>query len=294
MIGASMKTIRSLPKLPKRQIHGHKGDYGRVLILGGSVGMSGAPALAGLAALRSGAGLVRIGCPASIQPIVAGLVPCATTIGLAGTAKGQLSSTKGLSEITQAMETHDVVAIGPGLGHSGCIRKIVHRVIRDADGRLTVIDADGLNALAATKQWWRHARGPIVLTPHSGEMQRLLAGAGLRIDVNDRVKAARELANATGAIVVLKGAGTVVCDGKQVYVNRTGNPGMATGGSGDVLTGVIAALLGQGLAPFDSARLGVHVHGRTGDLGAAALGQVSLTAGDLIDFLPEAFQSLKS
>jgi len=254
--------------------------------------MSGAPALAGLAALRSGAGLVQIACPATIQPIVAGLVPCATTVGLASTAKGQLSSTKVLADIARAIASQDVIAIGPGLGQSNGLRKIVTGVLKAAKGRPTVVDADGLNALAATKQWWRHASGAIVLTPHPGEVKRLLAGAQLRVRSEDRVKAAEALAKRTGAIVVLKGASTLVCDGSRVFTNTTGNPGMATGGAGDVLTGVIAALLGQGLASFEAAQLGVFVHGRAGDWAAKRQGQVSLIATDLIDGLPAAFQSI--
>jgi len=287
-----VKVVRSTPKMPKRRREGHKGDYGRVLIVGGSAGMSGAPAMSGLAALRSGAGLVQIACPARIQPIVAGLAPCATTIGLAETAGGQVSSTKGLGQLRRAIGSQDVVAIGPGLGRGADVGKIVVGVLKAAQARPVVVDADGLNALAATRRWWEAVGGPVVLTPHPGEMERLLKGAKLGVRSEDREKSAGALAERTGAVVVLKGAGTVVSDGRRVYVNRTGNPGMATGGSGDVLTGVIAGLLGQGLAPFDAACLGVFVHGEAGDLGARRLGAVSLMATDLIDELPAAFQSL--
>ncbi len=280
--------IRSVPKLTRRKRDGHKGDFGRVLIVGGSVGMVGAPALAANAALRSGAGLVRIACPRPAQQTIAGLAACATSVPLPADQAGQISS-KSLEALGALAAEHDVVAFGPGIGQSGGLRKLLRTLIAIAD-KPVVIDADGLNNLAGMKHWWSKRAADIVLTPHPGEMRRLLHGAGMPDGARDRAATATGYAIATGTVCVLKGAGTVVTDGRKRYVNTTGNPGMATAGSGDVLTGIIAGLIGQGLSTFDAAVKGVHVHGRAGDLAAARLGELSLTAGDLLDDLPAAFQ----
>jgi NAD(P)H-hydrate epimerase len=253
--------------------------------------MVGAPALAANAALRSGAGLVKLACPKSAQQTIASVAPCATSVPLPSTRTGQLARSS-LNEIGTLLEDQDVLAIGPGMGQGASIRQIVTGVLGRATGRPAVVDADGLNALADTNRWWTFVTGPVVLTPHPGEMRRLLRGAKLTIDEGDREAMAVAFARLTGQVVVLKGAGTVVADGEQVYVNQTGNPGMATGGTGDVLTGVIAGLLGQGLDPVSASVLGVHVHGKAGDLAAKQLGQLSMTAADVLDALPAAFKSL--
>src|SRR5262249_21688889 len=176
--------------------------------------------------------------------------------------------------------------------------ELLRRILRSARKPI-VLDADGLNNLSQLPNWTelvdrRTNRGDaLVLTPHPGEMQRLLDSAKIKLSaIQDRRSAAVRIAGATGAIVVLKGAGTIVTDGRRIYINRTGNPGMATGGTGDVLTGVIAALIGQKLSPFDAAVLGVHLHGLAGDLAARKLGQVSMIATDLIEHLPAAFRRL--
>ena len=249
--------------------------------------MVGAPALAANAALRGGAGLVKIACPRVSQQTTAGLAPCATSVPLPCSAQGLISS-RAASPLTDLSAEHDVLAIGPGMGRGAGVAKVVRALLTIPD-RPKVIDADGLNNLAAVDKWWRRALGPLVLTPHPGEMRRLLDGAGLAVELSNRSECATSLARRTGAVVVLKGAGTVVADGDRALVNRTGNPGMATAGSGDVLTGLIAALVGQGMSPFDAAMLGVYVHGLAGDLAAEELGEASLMATDLIDFLPEAF-----
>jgi NAD(P)H-hydrate epimerase len=185
----------------------------------------------------------------------------------------------------------DVVAIGPGMNDSVSAGQLLGLLDRFSGG--VVIDADGLNVLAGLGRW--HARWPhnVVLTPHPGEMRRLLDGWGLEQDVGGRQACAMAYATATGAVVVLKGAGTVVSDGERIYINQTGNAGMATAGAGDVLTGVIAGLMGPGLAAFDAAILGVYVHGLAGDSGAEQLGRVSLMATDLLDYLPDAFCDLE-
>jgi len=285
-----LKSIRSIPKLPARSRDAHKGDFGRVLVVGGSIGMVGAPALAANAALRGGAGLVKIACPDLTQQATAGLAPCATSVPLPSMSDGVISA-RATGLLRRLADEHDVLAIGPGMGQGPGVAKVVVGLLALPD-KPKVVDADGLNNLAAAGDWWRRAVGPIVLTPHPGEMRRLMAGAGLKLDPEDRQASAVALARLTGTVVVLKGAGTVVTDGDRVFVNRTGNPGMASGGTGDVLTGLIAALIGQGMSALDAAVLGVHLHGLAGDLAAEELGEVSLTAVDVIEFLPEAFMLL--
>jgi len=246
--------------------------------------MVGAPSLAGRAALRSGAGLVRIAVPASIQLTVAGLVPCATTIPLVEDAGGRISS-RAIQEILTAIEDNDIIAIGPGLGQSNELQGLLEGVIRQGE-KPVVLDADGLNNLAAL--WHEKIQMPAktILTPHPGEMKRLWSAVLREPLPSERRQQAETLARKLQTVVVLKGAGTVITDGKRTYINTTGNPGMATGGTGDVLTGCIAGVLGQGLAPFEAAVLGVYVHGRAGDLAAAERSEIALTAEDVIDFLP--------
>jgi NAD(P)H-hydrate epimerase len=282
-----MQLIETIPKLKPRAVDGHKGDYGKVCIIAGSVGMSGAPALAGRAALRAGAGLVRVATPKSVLPIVATIEPSFTTIALPEDGDGRISA-KAIHAVLEAIEQNDAVAFGPGIGISGAIRSILERLLDQQNLRL-VIDADGLNNLAGIKNWPDRLKAKLILTPHPGEMKRLWSGL-LREELPaDRQEQALQLAQRTNTIVVLKGAGTVVTDGEKVYINKTGNPGMATAGSGDVLTGVITALLGQGLSDFDAAVLGVYIHGLAGDIAAEKNGQVSLMATDMIDSLPDAF-----
>lgn len=284
-----MQKITELPQLEKRPVEGHKGTFGKVLIVGGSVGFSGAPALAGKAALRSGAGLVRIAVPQSIQPIVATLDACYTTIGLSEVS-GQFSS-KAVTELAEHLPNNDVVAFGPGVGTGAGVKDVLFSLLA-LEGLKLVVDADGLNVLSKCSGvggWQHHKKGNVALTPHPGEMERLWKSVFRGSMPEDRQECAARFAEKTNTIVVLKGAGTVVTDGDQVYVNTSGNPGMATAGSGDVLTGVIAALAGQGLSLFDAAVLGVFVHGLAGNIAAAVHGQISLTATDIIDNLSAAF-----
>lgn len=279
-----------LPALPPRDEHSHKGDYGRVLILGGSRGMAGAPALAGMACLRSGAGLVSLAVPACVQPTVAAYYPAYTTHALPD--DGQLLTAEAAPAISALLGEADAAAIGPGLGRGEAVTRLVAQTVNCA--KPLVIDADGLNALAALGEGRPQPNGPRVLTPHAGEFARLAGGP--LFDPNDdaeRLDRGGALARAFGgprSVVLLKGPRTVVTDGDRYAINPTGNPGMATGGSGDVLTGVITSLLAQGLGAFEAARLGSYVHGLAGDLAAAKLGQIGMTAVDLIDFLPEAWK----
>jgi ADP-dependent NAD(P)H-hydrate dehydratase len=282
-----MQIIETIPKLQPRAVDGHKGDYGKVCIIAGSVGMSGAAALAGRAALRAGAGLVRVATPKSILPIVAAIEPSFTTIALPEDGDGQIS-TNAINIILEAVGENDAVAFGPGIGTSGALRSILETLLEQESLRL-VIDADGLNNLAGIKNWPTKLKANLILTPHPGEMKRLWSNL-LREELPaEKPEQALQLAQRTNTIVVLKGAGTVVTDGKKVYINKTGNPGMATAGSGDVLTGVITALLGQGLSDFDAAVLGVYIHGMAGDIAAKRFGQVSMMTTDIIDSLPGAF-----
>lgn len=282
-----MQIVNDIPKLKPRKPDAHKGDFGRVCIIGGCIGMSGAPALAGRAALRAGAGLVRIAVPESILPIVASIEPSYTTIPLPEDSAGKIAA-KAINTILEAVGENDCLAFGPGIGTSGALRSILEALIEQEKLRL-LIDADGLNNLSGIKDWPDKLKANLVLTPHPGEMKRLWAGLFREQLPPDRRDQAGKLANHTKTIVVLKGAGTVVSDGQKVYVNKTGNPGMATAGSGDCLTGVITALIGQGMSNFDAAVLGVYIHGSAGDIAAEKYGQVSLMATDIIDSLPNAF-----
>ena len=292
-----VRRIESVVALPPRAADAHKGTFGRVLVVGGSRGVPGAMALASLAALRGGAGLVTLAVPETVQLTVAGLCPCATSVPLSCDAAG-LPTPPAAAQVRRYAEVADVLAVGPGMGTGGPQKNIVRLALTLATP--LVIDADGLNNLVDVKDWPTLRTADTVLTPHPGEMARLTGRTVSRIQA-DREAAAvlavgdwREASTgATGELIcVLKGHGTVVTDGARVYVNGTGNPGMATGGSGDVLTGLIAALIGQGLAAFDAACLAVRCHGRAGDLAAERMGQVSLIASDLVDFLPAAIRDV--
>lgn len=277
-----MRMIDKLPSAPTRPADAHKGTFGRVLVIGGSRGMSGAPSLAGLGALRGGAGLVYVAVPSEILPIVAAIEPSYLTIPLATDEEHGCLSTDGLKGLRSACEGKDAIALGPGLGQSRGVSVIVNSLFAELPQPM-VVDADALNVLAPQK-----AAGPRILTPHPGEFARLI-GSDIATVQKQRAKLAAEFAATHGVIVVLKGQGTVVTDGDRVAINRTGNPGMATGGSGDVLTGLIAALLAQGMPAFEAAQLGAHLHGLAGDIAAARLSQAALIASDLPNYLADAW-----
>ncbi|HEW78427.1 MAG TPA: NAD(P)H-hydrate dehydratase [Phycisphaerales bacterium] len=282
-----MQIITSIPKLKPRAVDAHKGDFGRVCIIAGSSGMSGAAALAGRAALRAGAGLVRVAIPESILPIVASIEPSFTTIPLAEDSTGRISA-KAINTILSTVSENDAVAFGPGISTSSALRSILETIIKQERLRL-VVDADGLNNLSRIKDWPGKLKAKLILTPHPGEMKRLWSALFREQLPPDRQQQAVQLAQHSETVVVLKGAGTVVADGQRVYTNKTGNPGMATAGSGDCLTGVITALAGQGLNSFDAAVLGVYIHGLAGDIAAERKGPVSLIATDIIQALGDAF-----
>jgi hydroxyethylthiazole kinase-like uncharacterized protein yjeF len=276
-----------LPRLPPRDRDASKRDFGRVAVVGGSSGMAGAPALAALAALRSGAGLVEAIVPESVVGIAASFDPCVMTHGLPGDAGGTFAA-DALLPIRGRLAAATAVAIGPGLGRAAAITALV-RDLWQSLPQPAVFDADALFALAQgdAAEHAAHA-GPRIITPHAGELLRLLHRDPSAKEGRDRgwlEDRAAELARTLDAVVVLKGPGTLVVDPARQAHNKTGNPGMATAGTGDVLTGVIAAMLAQGLGPFDAARLGAWVHGRAGDIAAHDLGEISMTARDLLDRL---------
>jgi ADP-dependent NAD(P)H-hydrate dehydratase len=275
-----------LPPLPARPRDSNKGSYGRVLVVAGSRGMSGAAVLCGSAALRGGAGLVRVATPISIRAEVAVGNPCFMTVPVAEDEIGQLGRTA-LPELLALKENCDVVALGPGLGRGPEVSDVVAALLAGID-RPMVLDADGLNAVS-NAQIRLKPEFPRILTPHPGEFARLTGKDTKTVQANRR-ELAVEYARAHKVIVVLKGAGTLVTDGRRLYENRTGNPGMATGGSGDVLTGLIAALLGQQLEPFAAAQLGVYIHGLAGDRVAAEIGEAGMIASDLLAQLPRALR----
>ncbi len=282
--------IHSIAKKLQRPATAHKGTFGRVLILAGSRGMTGAAHLAGMGALRSGAGLVTVGVPDAVYLIIARRDSEIMVRPLPSTSQGTLSL-KGLPEIKRFCHSQNVLAIGPGLSRHVTTQQLIRKVIAETELPV-VIDADGLNALKGNLKILKNCRGRAVLTPHPGEFTRVF---GEKLDDSDalRKKRAEETARRHGMVLVLKGHHTVVASPEGgVYVNATGNPGMATAGSGDVLTGLIAALRGQGLSCFEAACLGVHVHGLAGDRAAEKMGQVSMTASDILRFLPEAFKEL--
>jgi len=278
--------------LPPRPPDTHKGDAGHVFLLAGSVGLSGAAALCAMGALRAGAGLVTLGIPKSLHgPMVEKLTE-AMLKPLPDTKEGSLSL-QGLPDIVSAIERRDAVAIGPGLSQHQQTKELVRQLLPKIRKPL-VLDADGLNALAEEVHLLKKLALPIILTPHPGEMARLIKLSSQDVQ-QDRERIAREFAKQYRVIVVLKGHETVVAsfDGT-VYVNETGNPGMASGGCGDVLTGMIVGLLGQRLALFDAARLGVYLHGLAGDLAAKDRGEIGLIASDLADRIPLAIRQYQS
>jgi len=276
--------------LPRRAPDAHKGSCGTALIIAGSAGVSGAAVLTAMSCLRSGAGLVYLGAPESLHDIMETKLTEVITKPLAETRSRSLASAA-IDRIVSLLPQAEALAVGPGLSQhpdtSELVRLLLSQIYRPA-----VIDADGLNALAGKAELLQEVKAPLVLTPHYGEMARL---SGKNIDEirYDPLQAAGDFSQKYNQIVVLKGAPTVIAEPSGIlWINTTGNPGMATAGSGDVLTGLIAGLLAQGLKAAEAARLGVFLHGLAGDLAASDKTQYCLTAGDLADFLPLAFKRL--
>jgi NAD(P)H-hydrate epimerase len=261
-------------KFPKRRPATHKGDYGRALIVAGSPGMIGAAVLASRGALRIGAGLTYLAVPKELVNFVNCMTPEVITLPFE-----KINNIK-----------PDAIAIGPGLGQGSGVKKLLRSVF----GVLcsVVIDADGLNVLAKNSKLLKNKKARIVLTPHPGEMSRLINKSVEYIQKN-RVAVAKEAAKRFNCLVVLKGNKTVIAKPSgETFVNRTGNPGMATGGVGDVLTGMIAGLLAQGFSPWNAAVAGVYLHGLAGDLAAKEKGEYGMIASDLVEKIPYALQKI--
>ena len=259
-------------KLPARRRSAHKGDFGHLLIVAGSEGYTGAPVLCAHAAARAGAGLVTLAVPKEIYSIVASQCPPEV-----------------MPRTLESLPEHDALAIGPGMGQKPEAQKLIWRLLSSSTVP-TVVDADALNALAQAPEALKKLPGPLVLTPHPGEMKRLIGKP-----VVDRWEVARQFVEEFGHVLVLKGAGTVVTEKSgKLWINSTGNPGMAKGGMGDALTGIIGALLAQRMPALDAARAGVFWHGLAGDLAAAKLGERSMLATDLIEALGVAWHSSAS
>ncbi len=289
--GEGLEKVAKLYQLPKRPADSHKGMFGRITVLAGSRGMAGAAALSGAAALRSGAGLVRILSAREVQPTVASFEPSYMTWPVENDGDGLIRLDDGQKALEKFLPQTDVLAVGPGLGRSADLDALVGWIARNVTIP-TILDADALNAIAASPGALDKAKAPVVLTPHPGEFARLTGKSVADIQA-DRIGAAAVFASeAPNRIVVLKGSQTVVTDGKRLYVNETGNPGMATGGAGDVLTGVIAAMIGQKLPLFDAVCLAVYAHGLAGDIARDNNGETGMIAGDLVDSLADAFQHL--
>jgi NAD(P)H-hydrate epimerase len=289
--------------LPERPAYSHKGDYGHVLIVAGSRGKTGAAFMAGQACLRSGAGMVTLGVPETLVDTYHARVTEEMVLPLPDTGNGTLHHKAVIEILDFLYESADVLAVGPGIGVSDNTEKIIFELIRRSTAPM-VIDADGLNAIN-TVAYFKKAKSPIILTPHPGEMARLLnkktgtrTKKAKKTDIKrsieeDRINTVRSFSKDTGVYLALKGAPTVIAEPEgNVYINTTGNPGMAKAGSGDVLTGIIAAFLGQGLNPLDATALGTYIHGRAGDAAALEKGLYSVIATDIIEKLPVAFSCL--
>ncbi len=281
--------------IPERDKRGHKGSFGRLLVLAGSLDYAGAALLVCRAAGRTGAGLVTLAVPELLQPLFAAKVVEATTMALPEDDVEEVDPEPALAAVLD--HEHDAIVIGPGLRPSLAISELLRLLLTESEGTgpPAVLDAEALRTLASVDGWWSRVTRPCVLTPHAGEFTRLRAGSGhgedddgdLKADDAARVRAAVAAAGEWGQVVVLKGAKTVIAapDGS-VGVAPFENPAMASGGTGDVLAGTIGALLAQGLAPFDAARLGVYLHGLAGEAVRDRIGDAGLLAGDLPDALP--------
>jgi len=302
--------IHEVPCLAKRPTQAHKGMFGHALLVGGKLGMTGAISIAGQLALRSGAGLVTVAVPANAQSCVAAGNPCFMTLGLPESSDGSLAD-HACPRILARNHPGTILAVGPGLGRSSTTDAMVETLYHEWK-ETAVFDADGLNALADSKTWKKACQESMgtyqpsasvhqnpaastarrILTPHPGEWERL---CGVTIDqpLLQRT-AAVQFAASLGLVVVLKGHHTLVTDGHQMYENQTGNPSLAVGGSGDALTGIIVAMLCQGLSPLPASILGVYLHGLAADIAHQTLGTPSTLATDLLDSMPAAFRTLET
>ncbi len=278
-------------QVPPRTPQTHKGSFGHLLIVAGSRTMSGAARLSGLGGLRSGVGLLTLACPDEVWPLVAAANPAWMTIPLP-TVAGSMGR-HAEAAIKAQWERKTALAIGPGLGIGDDVRELVYTLVRDCPVPL-VLDADGLNAFAGQTQRLKTTRDQPtrILTPHPGELARLMQRSTAEIQA-DRVMHATDFARRHSVIVVLKGNQTIITDGERLATNSTGNAGLARGGSGDVLTGLIGGLLAQPIDPFEAARLGTYLHGLAGDLAAESQTPEAMFVTELVDHLPAAWRNLK-
>ncbi|MDP3790012.1 MAG: NAD(P)H-hydrate dehydratase [Candidatus Omnitrophota bacterium] len=271
-----------------RKANTHKGNYGHVLLIAGSVGFTGAAYFASEAAVLTGSGLVTCAIPKSLNTILASKLAEAMTLPVEDSGKGYFP-VSAFADIMKFSEKVDAVAMGPGLSRQAETKELVKKLI-NALGKPIILDADGLNAICDDPHILKHAKNEIVITPHTGEMARLIHKETDYVQAN-RKNIAETVAKKYNVVVVLKGANTVIASpDKEVVVNTTGNPGMASGGVGDILTGMIASLVGQGYAPFDAAKSGVYLHGLAGDIAAKEKTEVSLRARDILDNIHKAIK----
>ncbi|MDP8253211.1 MAG: NAD(P)H-hydrate dehydratase [Candidatus Kaelpia aquatica] len=286
------KILSYFKKIYPREKDSHKGDYGKVLILAGSKGMSGAAILASLASLRSGAGLAYLGIPQSLSSIVQERLTEVITVPLKETKSGSVSLAA-LKQIRLLLKKSDVVLIGPGLSKDKQTKSLTQKLLTEISIPV-ILDADGINSFAGrTRLLKKRKSGSLILTPHLGEFSGI---SNIKIDKikNNRDAIAKDFAKKFNLTLILKGHNTlVVSPNGDSYVNDSGNPGMATAGSGDVLSGIAASLRAQGLSDYEAACLGVYVHGRAGDLTREQKTEISLLASDIVDFLPVAFKELE-
>ncbi|MBE0429386.1 MAG: NAD(P)H-hydrate dehydratase [Thermoleophilia bacterium] len=273
---------------PKLEYH-HKFSVGRVLVAGGSTGMTGAACLTAESALRAGAGVVTCAVPETLNPIFEQMLLEVMTLPAADTGDGHLDR-EALPQLLEASTAADCVALGPGLGRRSATMSLAAGFLAESR-QPVVLDADGLHSVSGKAGRLRRRHAPTVLSPHIGELGRLLGVPAAQV-ASHRLAHAREAARKTGSVVVLKGSATIVTDGRIVYVNPTGNPGLATAGAGDVLTGVIAALVAKDVNPLEAAVAAVYIHGTAADLFAEDAGRDNLIASDLIDYLPRAFAGI--
>ncbi len=281
--------------LPARPLDSHKGTFGHLLVAAGSREYVGASVLTCLGAYRAGAGLVTLASPSGVYQLAASQMAEATYLPLDETPEGHIAPA-GARAVRQALAGATAGVMGPGLGHSEAVRAFIQATLLADPPTETpvVLDADALNALAETPRWWERLHGPAVLTPHPGELSRLLRSTVPAVQA-DRLNAARQAAEAWGQVVVLKGAHTVVAGPEgQATLSPFANPALASGGTGDVLSGVIGALLAQGLSPYNAAVAGVHLHGSAGEQVRSELGDAGLIATDLLLELPRVMRALRA
>lgn len=276
--------------LPKRKKEGHKGDFGRVAIIGGSVGMAGAPFLSSMAALRSGAGLIYSVVPKSLEAIMSIKLTEAIIKPIEEGHKGHFSKDS-IWQVLETLDNMDVVAIGPGMGADEDRYLLVKELIQSYKGPI-VIDADGINCVSYGPEILK-LNDKIVITPHVGEMARLLGKDAYEIEEN-RIYYSKYVSNKYNIVVVLKGHNTIVSSPKgDIFVNKTGNSGMATAGSGDVLTGIVSSFIAQGLNPFEASKLAVYCHGLAGDMARIDKGEHGLIARDIVENIPRCIKRIQ-